>query len=143
MAGHLGKAFWFSDQTGGFVSSTYYYPENKLPDWVERGNSKIDARKYQGPRCSGRSDWPRPGGVSGPVSGPLLVVVVGIVGIVGMLCAKLLAATGWSIHLAPTSPAAVDELPMGTLLSLFLNSTERFELTEVLPTDSGRVKPGA
>jgi hypothetical protein len=32
MAGHAGKAFWFSTNTGDFVTSTYYY--NTYPDWV-------------------------------------------------------------------------------------------------------------
>jgi len=37
MAGHGGKAFWFSKQAGQFVTSKYYY--DKYPDWVVRWNS--------------------------------------------------------------------------------------------------------
>jgi predicted AlkP superfamily pyrophosphatase or phosphodiesterase len=33
MAGHAGKAFWFSKAGGEFVTSNYYY--KKYPDWVE------------------------------------------------------------------------------------------------------------
>ena len=32
MAGHAGKAFWFSDQNGCFVTSTFYY--SAYPKWV-------------------------------------------------------------------------------------------------------------
>jgi len=32
MAGHAGKAFWYSTNTGDFVTSTYYY--DAYPDWV-------------------------------------------------------------------------------------------------------------
>jgi predicted AlkP superfamily pyrophosphatase or phosphodiesterase len=38
MAGHAGKAFWFSKATGGFISSTYYY--DHYPDWVNNWNRK-------------------------------------------------------------------------------------------------------
>ncbi len=34
--GHLGKAYWFSEVSGGFVTSTYYTPA--LPGWVQRWN---------------------------------------------------------------------------------------------------------
>lgn len=34
MAGHRGKAFWFSTKEGVFVSSTYYYPAG-YPGWLE------------------------------------------------------------------------------------------------------------
>lgn len=33
MAGHSGKAFWFSKSTGEFVTSSYYY--EKYPEWVK------------------------------------------------------------------------------------------------------------
>lgn len=36
MAGHAGKAFWFSKQVGEFVTSTYYYDE--YPAWVDAWN---------------------------------------------------------------------------------------------------------
>jgi arylsulfatase A-like enzyme len=38
MAGHAGKAFWFSKPTGEFVSSTYYY--DAYPEWVNEWNAK-------------------------------------------------------------------------------------------------------
>jgi hypothetical protein len=34
MAGHTGKAFWFSTNTGDFISSQYCY--NKYPDWIQQ-----------------------------------------------------------------------------------------------------------
>ena len=38
MAGELGKAFWFSNTTGGFVTSDYYY--DAYPSWVKEWNQK-------------------------------------------------------------------------------------------------------
>ena len=38
MAGHAGKAFWFSKSKGEFVTSTYYY--EAYPQWVQEWNSK-------------------------------------------------------------------------------------------------------
>jgi hypothetical protein len=38
MAGHSGKAFWFSKQKGEFVTSTYYY--DAYPDWVTEWNGR-------------------------------------------------------------------------------------------------------
>jgi len=46
MAGHAGKAFWFSKQAGQFVTSKYYY--DSYPDWVVRWNSEKPAYKYAG-----------------------------------------------------------------------------------------------
>ncbi len=46
MAGHAGKAFWFSKKTGEFVSSTYYYEQ--YPDWVKEWNEKRLADSYEG-----------------------------------------------------------------------------------------------
>ena len=43
MAGHAGKAFWFSKATGEFVTSSYYY--DKYPDWVIKWNSKSATRQ--------------------------------------------------------------------------------------------------
>lgn len=37
MAGHAGKAFWFSKSAGEFVTSDYYY--DAYPDWVEEWNA--------------------------------------------------------------------------------------------------------
>jgi len=38
MAGHAGKAFWFSKAKGEFVTSTYYYDD--YPQWVKAWNKK-------------------------------------------------------------------------------------------------------
>lgn len=46
MAGAKGKAFWFSNETGGFVTSDYYYPE--YPAWVAAFNTPPPADKYLG-----------------------------------------------------------------------------------------------
>ncbi|HZT58765.1 MAG TPA: alkaline phosphatase family protein [Pyrinomonadaceae bacterium] len=39
-------AYWFSTQTGEFVSSTYYF--DRLPDWVARFDAAHPANKYLG-----------------------------------------------------------------------------------------------
>ncbi len=44
MAGHAGKAFWFSKANGEFVTSNYYY--NKYPQWVTNWNNKKLAQRY-------------------------------------------------------------------------------------------------
>jgi hypothetical protein len=36
------EAFWFDDTVGGFVSSTYYFHDAKLPDWVNGFNNRKD-----------------------------------------------------------------------------------------------------
>jgi predicted AlkP superfamily pyrophosphatase or phosphodiesterase len=46
LAGHAGKAFWFSKNNGGFVTSSYYYP--RYPEWVEAWNSEKLADQYSG-----------------------------------------------------------------------------------------------
>jgi predicted AlkP superfamily pyrophosphatase or phosphodiesterase len=46
MAGHAGKAFWFSKATGEFVTSTYYYKD--YPSWVKDWNAKRIAFSYAG-----------------------------------------------------------------------------------------------
>jgi predicted AlkP superfamily pyrophosphatase or phosphodiesterase len=46
MAGHAGKAFWFSKATGEFVTSTYYYKD--YPSWVKDWNAKRIAFGYAG-----------------------------------------------------------------------------------------------
>jgi predicted AlkP superfamily pyrophosphatase or phosphodiesterase len=38
LGGHLGSAYFFSDQTGEMTTSTYYTKE--LPDWVKRWNAR-------------------------------------------------------------------------------------------------------
>ncbi len=44
MAGHAGKAFWFSKATAGFVTSSYYY--DRYPAWVEKWNARNLPSKY-------------------------------------------------------------------------------------------------
>ncbi len=39
-------AFWFDDDTGNFISSTYYFPA--LPAWVEKFNQEQSPKKYFG-----------------------------------------------------------------------------------------------
>jgi predicted AlkP superfamily pyrophosphatase or phosphodiesterase len=46
LAGHAGKAFWFSKKTGSFVTSTYYY--EAYPDWVTEWNNKRLSDTYEG-----------------------------------------------------------------------------------------------
>jgi predicted AlkP superfamily pyrophosphatase or phosphodiesterase len=46
MAGHAGKAFWFSKATGEFVTSTYYYKD--YPLWAKNWNTKRIAFSYAG-----------------------------------------------------------------------------------------------
>jgi len=44
MAGHAGKAFWFSKASGEFVTSNYYY--ERYPDWVEAWNRQRAPFEY-------------------------------------------------------------------------------------------------
>jgi hypothetical protein len=46
MAGHAGKAFWFSKKSGEFVTSSYYYEQ--YPDWVTQWNARKPASAYAG-----------------------------------------------------------------------------------------------
>ena len=46
MAGHTGKAFWYSTNTGDFQTSAYYY--KTYPDWVAAWNGKRRAESYGG-----------------------------------------------------------------------------------------------
>lgn len=46
MAGHVGKAFWYSTDTGDMVSSKYYYDD--YPQWVANWNGQRKAEKYAG-----------------------------------------------------------------------------------------------
>lgn len=46
MGGHTGKAFWYSDKNGHFVTSTYYY--DAYPEWVTAWNDERHADKYGG-----------------------------------------------------------------------------------------------
>lgn len=47
MAGRAGRAYWWSFVTGKFLSSTYYYPSGRLPDWARQWN---DQRRADGLR---------------------------------------------------------------------------------------------
>ncbi len=44
MAGHAGKAFWYSTDTGDFVTSTYYY--DAYPKWASEWNTRRQAEGY-------------------------------------------------------------------------------------------------
>jgi len=46
MAGHAGKAFWFSKKSGEFVTSSYYYEQ--YPAWVAEWNATKPAEAYSG-----------------------------------------------------------------------------------------------
>ena len=46
MAGHVGKAFWYTTKDGGFASSTYYY--KAFPQWVDDWNAQKKADAYYG-----------------------------------------------------------------------------------------------
>lgn len=46
LAGHAGKAFWFSKASGEFVTSSYYY--DRYPDWVKAWNARRPALAYAG-----------------------------------------------------------------------------------------------
>jgi predicted AlkP superfamily pyrophosphatase or phosphodiesterase len=56
MAGHVGKAFWYSTNTGDFVTSTYYY--DVYPDWVSKWNAQRKAERYAGKSWSLLNDAP-------------------------------------------------------------------------------------
>jgi len=44
MAGHAGKAFWFSKANGQFVTSSYYY--DTYPEWVTKWNQQEKYKNY-------------------------------------------------------------------------------------------------
>jgi len=46
MAGQKGKAFWFSNATGGIVTSDFYYTD--YPAWVTAFNTPVPADAYAG-----------------------------------------------------------------------------------------------
>lgn len=57
MAGHTGKAFWFSKAKGEFVTSNYYY--DQYPKWVEEWNAKKIPQSYGNKSWSLLQDQPR------------------------------------------------------------------------------------
>jgi predicted AlkP superfamily pyrophosphatase or phosphodiesterase len=46
MAGHTGKAFWYSTNTGDFITSAYYF--KTYPDWAGKWNAQRKAKGYAG-----------------------------------------------------------------------------------------------
>ncbi len=46
LAGHAGKAFWFSKASGEFITSSYYY--KKYPAWVTAWNAQKKPQAYAG-----------------------------------------------------------------------------------------------
>jgi predicted AlkP superfamily pyrophosphatase or phosphodiesterase len=46
MAGHAGKAFWFSKKSGEFITSRFYY--DRYPQWVTDFNARKPTTKYAG-----------------------------------------------------------------------------------------------
>jgi predicted AlkP superfamily pyrophosphatase or phosphodiesterase len=46
MAGHTGKAFWFSKKSGAFITSQFYYDD--YPQWVSDWNAAKPADRYAG-----------------------------------------------------------------------------------------------
>jgi len=45
MGGRLGKAFWYSRQSGRFVTSSYYFDDN--PEWLTRWNATRPADRWK------------------------------------------------------------------------------------------------
>ncbi len=54
MAGHAGKAFWFSKASGEFITSSYYY--DKYPAWVNEWNKQKKNTVYAGKSWSLMND---------------------------------------------------------------------------------------
>jgi hypothetical protein len=46
MAGHTGKAFWYSTDSGDFVTSAYYY--DAYPEWAREWNARRKAEAHAG-----------------------------------------------------------------------------------------------
>jgi hypothetical protein len=46
MAGHAGKAFWYSTDSGDFVTSGYYY--DAYPEWAREWNARRKAAEHAG-----------------------------------------------------------------------------------------------
>ncbi len=42
--GHLGQAYWYDSEIGGFITSTFY--RNDLPKWAQRFNNSEPVRRY-------------------------------------------------------------------------------------------------
>jgi arylsulfatase A-like enzyme len=53
-AGHMANgAYWFDNNSGSFVSSTYYFPD--LPDWVKAFNASHPADRYAGKQWNAKT----------------------------------------------------------------------------------------
>lgn len=48
LGGRSGKAFWWSDASGEFVSSTWYFPDASLPGWAAKWNARHEADRFDG-----------------------------------------------------------------------------------------------
>lgn len=48
LGGHTGSAFWYSQKSGMFLSSSYYFREGRLPAWVEQFNADRPADRHRG-----------------------------------------------------------------------------------------------
>lgn len=46
LAGHTGKAFWLSTDSGDFITSSYYY--DTYPEWVQQWNTERHAASFSG-----------------------------------------------------------------------------------------------
>ncbi len=46
LGGQTGTAFWYGAKSGRFLSSTYYFPDAKLPAWVARFNAARPADQF-------------------------------------------------------------------------------------------------
>ena len=59
-AGHMADAaYWFDNATGGFISSTFYFPE--LPAWVKDFNNSRHCSRYLNAAWAGRKLPGQPG----------------------------------------------------------------------------------
>jgi predicted AlkP superfamily pyrophosphatase or phosphodiesterase len=58
MAGHSGKAFWFSTNSGDFVTSTWYY--DAYPNWVADWNGERKADRFAGTEWTLLEGTPEP-----------------------------------------------------------------------------------
>jgi predicted AlkP superfamily pyrophosphatase or phosphodiesterase len=54
MAGQIGKAFWFSTDTGDFITSRWYY--DAYPEWASSWNGQRKAEQYAGTEWALSSD---------------------------------------------------------------------------------------
>lgn len=54
VGGHTGKAFWYSTDTGDFVTSTYYY--DAYPKWVQEWNASRKAKAFSGESWTLKND---------------------------------------------------------------------------------------